>query len=268
MNAESGSSLVIVTHDEILANRCQRQVTCKPVDWRLSDDQIVVASLLSHGLARRPVVRLSSGHAITSVLSVSLLSERLTQSIKVSGRDFLAADRVVESATPLPDNWLQQARALGLQMTQTTEFSTMLLAGEQMQLASAKAITSGYPFYGNLVLSPQKVVRPKELWLSRQLMLLLQVKQGDEVQLGSAIIAVAGELVQEPDQSFNPLALAPRALMHQGSLAGCKRDITRKSCDLSLSVSWRHSTVDAVGCLVILAFASGSKTIKTRSSQP
>lgn len=157
--------------------------------------------------------------AIASVLSVSLLSERLTQSIKVSGRDFLAADRVVESATPLPDNWLQQARALGLQMTQTTEFSTMLLAGEQMQLASAKAITSGYPFYGNLVLSPQKVVRPKELWLSRQLMLLLQVKQGDEVQLGSTSLRVAGELVQEPDQSFNPLALAPRALMHQDDLA-------------------------------------------------
>ena len=114
---------------------------------------------------------------IASVLSVSLLSDRLTQSLKVSGRDFLAADRVVESAKPLPDIWLQQARTMGLQLTQTTEFSTMLLAGDQMQLASAKAIDTGYPFYGRLLLSPQREVRPGELWLSRQLMLLLRVKR-------------------------------------------------------------------------------------------
>lgn len=159
---------------------------------------------------------------IASVLSVSLLSDRLTQSLKVSGRDFLAADRVVESAKPLPDIWLQQARAMGLQLTQTTEFSTMLLAGDQMQLASAKAIDTGYPFYGRLLLSPQREVRPGELWLSRQLMLLLRVKPGDDVQLGSTSLRVAGELLQEPDQSFNPLALAPRALMHQHDLGAAQ----------------------------------------------
>ncbi|ACQ92502.1 protein of unknown function DUF214 [Tolumonas auensis DSM 9187] len=152
---------------------------------------------------------------IASVLSVSLVSDRLTQSLKVSGRDFLAADRVVESATPLPDTWLKQARDSGLQQTQTTEFSTMLLAGEQMQLASVKAVDEGYPFYGRLQLLPQQDIRPGELWLSRQLMLMLQVTPGDEVQLGSTSLRVAGELIQEPDQSFNPLALAPRALMHQ-----------------------------------------------------
>ncbi len=159
---------------------------------------------------------------IASVLSVSLVSDRLTQSLKVSGRDFLAADRVVESANPLPDLWLKQAHDSGLQLTHTTEFSTMLLAGEQMQLASAKAIDSGYPFYGHLVLAPQQEVHPGELWLSHQLMLLLQVKLGDEVQLGSTSLRVAGELLQEPDQSFNPLALAPRALMHQHDLGAAQ----------------------------------------------
>lgn len=152
---------------------------------------------------------------IASVLSVSLVSDRLTQSLKVSGRDFLAADQVIESATPLPELWLTQAKNSGLQFTQTTEFSTMLLTAEQMQLASVKAVDQGYPFYGRLQLLPQQAVRPGELWLSRQLMLMLQVKPGDEVQLGSTELRVAGELVQEPDQSFNPLALAPRALMHQ-----------------------------------------------------
>jgi Predicted ABC-type transport system involved in lysophospholipase L1 biosynthesis, permease component len=152
---------------------------------------------------------------IASVLSVSLVSDRLTQSLTVSGRDFLAADLVIDSARPLPEEWLKQARTFRLQLTHTTEFSTMLLAGEQMQLASVKAVESGYPFYGRLQLSPQQTVRAGELWLSKPLMLLLQVKPGEMVQLGSTSLKVAGELLQEPDQSFNPLALAPRAIMHQ-----------------------------------------------------
>ena len=44
---------------------------------------------------------------IASVLSVSLVSERLTLSLNVSGRDFLAADQVVESATPIAEHWLK-----------------------------------------------------------------------------------------------------------------------------------------------------------------
>ncbi len=159
---------------------------------------------------------------IASVLSVSLVSERLTLSLNVSGRDFLAADQVVESATPIAEHWLKQAQSDGLQFTVTTEFSSMLLAKEKMQLASVKAIEQGYPFYGLLRLKPQKPVRPGEIWLAHQLMLLLQVNVGDEVQLGSITLHVAGEVIQEPDQSFNPLAFAPRALVHQNDLAAAQ----------------------------------------------
>lgn len=158
---------------------------------------------------------------IASVLSVSLVAERLTQSLNVSGRDFLAADQVIESATPIPEHWLKQAQLDGLEFTATTEFSSMLLAKEQMQLAAVKAIEQCYPFYGQLRLLPQKSV-PGEIWLAHQLMLLLQVKIGTEIQLGSTTLHVAGEVVQEPDQSFNPLAFAPRALIHQHDLAAAQ----------------------------------------------
>lgn len=165
---------------------------------------------------------LSLAVCVASVFSVALLADRLTQSMKVSGREFLAADRVIETANPLPNEWLTLARKMGLAQSQTIEFSTMLLAGEQMQLAAIKAINAGYPFYGHLALSPQQVVQPGGVWLSRQLMLLLQVKQGDHVQLGAISLRVAGELLQEPDQSFNPLAFAPRALIHQQDLAAAQ----------------------------------------------
>lgn len=41
-------------------------------------------------------------------------------------------------------------------------------------------------------------------------------------KLGSITLHVAGEVIQEPDQSFNPLAFAPRALVHQNDLAAAQ----------------------------------------------
>lgn len=159
---------------------------------------------------------------VASVLSVALVSDRLSQSMNVSGRDFLAADIVLQTAEPVDPKWVADAKLSDIQVAHTTEFSTMLLAGDFMQLASVKAVEDGYPFYGKLELNPAKQIRPGELWLSDSLLRLLQVKPGDLVQLGSTTLKVSGELVQEPDQSFNPLALAPRAMMHQADLGAAQ----------------------------------------------
>lgn len=178
MNKESGSSLVIVTHGissnplsaaSTHAGRAVGGVAMIKLLWRLFCRMGWRSGLQWFVLALAV--------CIASVLSVSLVSDRLTQSLKVSrAAIFLAADRVVESANPLPDFWLKQAHYSGLQLTHTTEFSTMLLAGEQMQLASAKAIESGYPFYGHLVLAPQ------------------QSTPGRALAFPSTHVAVAGEI--------------------------------------------------------------------------
>ena len=110
--------------------------------------------------------------SVACVLSVALVADRLEQTLGSTGRDFLAADRVLQSGSPIPDNWLTEARQRGLKLVTTTSFTSMLFHGDQMQLASLKAVEAGYPFYGTLELSPPGQVQPGQIWLSPRLMVV------------------------------------------------------------------------------------------------
>ena len=169
-----------------------------------------------HGILRGFVLALAL--AIACVLCVSLVADRLQQALGLGSREFLAADLVLQSSREVPASQLRSLPAT-LAMSRTLSFSSMLFVGETMQLASVKAVSAGYPFYGQLQLSPAGAVKPGEIWLSPRLMALLQARIGDELELGEIRLRVAGQLLQEPDESFSPFLLAPRALMHLDDVA-------------------------------------------------
>lgn len=165
---------------------------------------------------------LSLAVCVASVFSVHLVAERLQQSLKVSGRNFLAADLVVQSANESPQLWRTKAKNLGLDTSVTAEFSSMLIAGEQMQLASVKAVSEEYPFYGQLVLHPAAKISQGGIWLSDTLLKLLSTSIGETLTLGNTSLIVKGVVNEEPDQNFNPFSFAPRAIVsfHDLSQAG------------------------------------------------
>ncbi|MBP9568861.1 MAG: FtsX-like permease family protein [Aeromonadaceae bacterium] len=169
-----------------------------------------------HGILRGFVLALAL--AIACVLCVSLVADRLQQALGLGSREFLAADLVLQSSREVPASQLQ-ALPPAIEMSRTLSFSSMLFVGDVMQLASVKAVSSGYPFYGQLQLSPAGAVKPGEIWLSPRLMALLQARSGDELELGAITLKVAGQLLQEPDESFSPFLLAPRAMIHLEDVA-------------------------------------------------
>ena len=156
--------------------------------------------------------------SVASILSVTLVADRLNQALSVSGRDYIGADRVLTSTRALDDAWLVQANAAGLQVSRTQSFQSVLFAGDELQLASVRAVDTAFPFYGELVLAPPltqpQTITPGHIWLSARLLSLLKLQLGDAVELGNLQLKVAGELVSEPDQGFSPGLLAPRALIH------------------------------------------------------
>lgn len=97
-------------------------------------------------------------------------------------------------------------------------FSSMLFVGDTMQLASIKAVSAGYPFYGRLQLRPQGVIKPGEIWF-RLPDGLLQAKVGASVEVGSITLRVAGELLQEPDENFSPFLPSTARPMHWQDVA-------------------------------------------------
>ncbi|MBO1518988.1 ABC transporter permease [Oceanisphaera pacifica] len=157
--------------------------------------------------------------SVASILSVTLVADRLTQALNMSGRDYIAADQVLSGSRAAEPTWLDEAKRQGLAVSRTQSFQSVLFADDKLQLASVRAVDASFPFYGELVLAPSAPVTPGHIWLSSRLLALLALEVGDTLELGNTELSVAGELIKEPDQGLSPALLAPRALIHLDDVA-------------------------------------------------
>jgi putative ABC transport system permease protein len=166
--------------------------------------------------------------AVAVVSGIAGFSERLGRALDLQSHHFLAADRVLNSTLPVPDRWLIEAQRRGLELADIASFRSMLFAGENMQLASVRAVSSAYPLLGKVVTSqvPFGETREQangpdagEIWLDSRLFALLQVNVGDSLYVGEANLVVTAALVKEPDGGSAMDFYGSRALMSKADLA-------------------------------------------------
>lgn len=164
------------------------------------------------------IVWLALTLAVACVLALGRISDRIENSMSYQSRELLAGDLVLRSSQPSDAIWLQQAKDNGLKLSQQMSFSTMAYstADENLrpQLVLVKAADAAYPLYGDLVTEPAGLRPTKgEILVTPRLLELLNLKVGDEIDIGDATLKVAGQLIQEPDSGFNPFQIAPRVLI-------------------------------------------------------
>ncbi len=162
--------------------------------------------------------------AVGVVSGISAFTTRLQSALVQESHRFLAADYVVSSGRALPQEWLPEAEARGLQQALALLFPSMVYAGEDaMSLASIKAVSEHYPLRGELTYStePFGEILPAragpgrgEVWLDSRLFPLLQVAVGDRITIGEADFVVAAAARTEPDQGSSFWSFGPRVLMH------------------------------------------------------
>ncbi|RLA21544.1 MAG: ABC transporter permease, partial [Gammaproteobacteria bacterium] len=70
--------------------------------------------------------------AVTSSTAIALFADRLQQTMGRQAADFLAADMVISSSSPIPTNWQSKAAELQLKQSSTTEFSSVLMENEAL----------------------------------------------------------------------------------------------------------------------------------------
>ena len=86
--------------------------------------------------------------AVLTVLTLSMVTERISQSIAQKSSAFIAADRVLGSDHPLDTAYITKAQEQNLQTAQMMYFDTMLFANDEMQFSSVKAASNAYPLKG------------------------------------------------------------------------------------------------------------------------
>lgn len=166
--------------------------------------------------------------AVMTVFTLSSITDRIGQAILQKSNAFIAADRVLASNHALPPAYLQRAKQAGLETATITFFDTMLFARDNMQLASVKAPSVGYPLKGEVkikagvnapVQTLQAVPKEGEVWLSESVFTALNIQVGSQVELGAASFIASHILVEEPDAPFNLFSSSKRVLINASDIA-------------------------------------------------
>lgn len=166
--------------------------------------------------------------AVLTVLTLSMVTERIAQSIAQKSSAFIAADRVLASNHAIDTAFITRAEQQNLKTAQMLYFDTMLFANDEMQFSSVKAASNSYPLKGELkvksALDAQTEVAPGapspgNVWLSESVFYSLNINVGDQVELGAALFNVEKVIVEEPDAPFNVFSSSRRVLINIDDVA-------------------------------------------------
>lgn len=165
--------------------------------------------------------------AVAASSAIGYFSARLNDAMLLRASEFLAADLRLSGSSPASQQQIDAGLKLGLDHAQAVEFSSVVAAQEGIQLASVKAANSLYPLRGELrsaaePYAPEKVgsgPRPGEVWAEARLMVALNLKIGDELEIGAKTLRLSRVLTYDPDTAGDFYSLTPRVLMHLDDLA-------------------------------------------------
>ncbi|WP_240946292.1 ABC transporter permease [Pseudomaricurvus alkylphenolicus] len=170
--------------------------------------------------------------AVTVVTCIAVFTNRLETTLVAESHTFLGANRIVRSSQPIPEGWQALADEAGCRTARTTQFASMVFAGERMHLAAVKAVTAGYPLVGHLTISEQPfatdplqmleaqtVPAPGEAWADSRLLPLLDIELGETLSVGEKDFTVTRVIIDEPDRGSSFALYGARLLINDSDLA-------------------------------------------------
>jgi putative ABC transport system permease protein len=182
-------------------------------DWRAGELRLIVAALAI---------------AVGAVTTVGFFGDRVLRGVSYQSAELLGADLVLVSPRPAPVEWLAGAQNFGLRRAEATEFSSVVVKGEQLQLASVRAVSADYPLRGTLRASQalfgndvpvHELPAAGTAWVEPRALLSLQAVVGDRIEIGAAQFTVTRVLTFEPGRGGNFFGIAPRVLIRTEDVA-------------------------------------------------
>ena len=186
------------------------------------------------GRGELTIIGLSIILAVSSVMALSSVTDRVEQAIMSKSSAFIAADRDLQSAHPIDDAITKYAQDVGLTTDRHIYFSSMAFAGDAMNIAVVKAVTETYPMRGELVINKgvgnEKIITKGpdqgEVWISKRLFYALELDESDlatekppQIEIGELTINVTGIIAVEPDAPFEIFNSGTRVIMNKEDVA-------------------------------------------------
>ncbi|MCD5975188.1 ABC transporter permease [Pseudomonas quasicaspiana] len=164
--------------------------------------------------------------AVAASTAIGYFGARLNGAMLLRATEFLGADLVVEGSSPARPEQIQAGEALKLKHAQIVVFSTVIAADAGIQLSSIKAVDGVYPLRGELksaadLYQTEEVSRgpkPGEAWAESRLLPAVDLKVGDDIDVGSKTLKLTRVLTYEPDRAGNFYSLTPRVMINMADL--------------------------------------------------
>src|SRR5215831_11288761 len=93
--------------------------------------------------------------AVAALTGVGFLVDRIGIAVDNQAGEVLAADLVIESAQPIDERAVEEARRRGLQSARKTSLLSVVFNGDANQLTSVRAVSAGYPLRGKVMVSSE-----------------------------------------------------------------------------------------------------------------
>ena len=157
--------------------------------------------------------------AVAALGAVATLGERVQRSVVASAAEFIGGDVGLSSREPPSDALKDEAARLNLRTSTAATFPTVLFSNGKSQLADIRAADASYPLRGELRVRSASGAEfaahtppAGSVYAEQRLLAALDLKTGDDLQIGDRTLHIAGEIEREPDGG-ELFALAPRVVM-------------------------------------------------------
>jgi len=176
--------------------------------WRIDEMRLLFLALLV---------------SVTAVTSVNFFTDRTERSMTQQATKLLGADLIVRSSRPLSEDYLSQAKQLGLQQAEIISFRSVVSVGDSLQLSDVKAVSDTFPLRGNVETSSLLDGRSEvdslsnlksgQVWAAPTLFSSLEIPPNTEVRIGRSLFNLNKVLVKSPNQGANVFQFSPEVLM-------------------------------------------------------
>jgi putative ABC transport system permease protein len=168
--------------------------------------------------------------AVAASTAIGYFGSRLNSAMLLRATEFLGADLILSGSTPAKTEQVEAGTALKLDHSQIVIFSSVVATDNGIQLASVKAVDGAYPLRGELksAAAPYEPEvsggepQPGEAWAEARILVALNLKVGDSIDVGSTTLKLTRVLTYEPDRAGNFYSLTPRVMINMADLEATK----------------------------------------------
>ncbi|MDF2643636.1 MAG: permease, partial [Pseudomonas sp.] len=165
--------------------------------------------------------------AVAASTAIGYFGARLNGAMMLRATEFLGADLILEGSSPARPEQIQAGEQLKLDHARIVIFSSVIATDNGIQLSSVKAVDEAYPLRGELKSAPDLYQteapgsgpKPGEAWAEARLFAAVDLKIGDDIDVGAKTLKLTRVLTYEPDRAGNFYSLTPRVMINEQDLA-------------------------------------------------